>query len=239
MWAKNTPIRFADDSTRKSVRYRKANSHWIRFCTSRFSTSSFSYTMRRSRSFVIGWRLTRQLTRSSGSEAEVCVRSHPTRIISSTKPWLTMTSRRPSWAWPPKMSNLLTCTRSHLKMKRKDTASWPSRSRHSMMISRSGVVPSKPFSTCAILKADRGRPNRMTALINSCRIWSKCTFWTHWPRRCYSFVHIKPAKPWVYWRVRRPPATSSWKKILRLLNRQLSTLSVLSILQSGTKPRLA
>ena len=150
-----------------------------------------------------------------------------------------MTSRRPSWAWPPKMSNLLTCTRSHLKMKRKDTASWPSHSRHSMMISRSGVVLSKPFSTCAISKADRGRLNRMTALISSCRIWSKCTFWTHWPRRCYSFAPIKLTKPWVYWRVRRPHATSSWKKILRLLNKQLSTLNVLLILRSETKPRRA
>ena len=239
MWAKNTPIQSADDLTRKSVRYRRANSHWTRFCTSPFSTSSFSYTMRRSKSFVIGLHLTRQRTRSSDLEAEACVRSRLTRITSSTRPWLNMTSKRPSSAWPPKTSSHLTCTRSHLRMKRKDTASWHSHSRHSTMISRSGGMPSRLSSTCEILKADHGLPSRRTALINSCRIWSRCTFWTRWPRRCYSFAPIKPAKPWVYWRVLQRPASSSWKKILRLLNRQSSTLSALSILQSVIKPRRA
>ena len=150
-----------------------------------------------------------------------------------------MTSKHLSLAWPPKMSSHSTCTRSHLKMKRKDTNSWHSLLRHSTMISRSGGMPSRRSSTCAILKVDHGRPSRRTALINSCKILSRCTFWTRWPRRCYLFAPTKPAKPWVYWRVRQRPASSSWKKILRLLNRQSSTLSVLSILQSEIKPRRA
>ena len=236
MWAKSTPILYVGDLTRKSVRYRRANSRWIKFCTSRFLTSSFSCTMRRSKFSVIGSRLTRRRTRSSVLEAEVYGRSHLTRITSSTKPWSTMTLRRPSSAWPLKMSSPLTCTRSLLKTKRKDTASWPSRSRLSTTILRSGGALSRRSSTCAILKVDSGKPNRRTALINSCRIWSRCTFWTLWPRRCYLFAPNKPTKPWVYWRARQRPASSSWKKILRLLNRQSSTLSVLSTLQSEIKP---
>ena len=236
MWAKNTPIQFADDSTRKSVRYRRANSHWIKFCTSRFSTLSFSYTMRRSKSFAIGWRLTRQLTKSSVLEVEVYDRSHPTRITSSTRPWSTMTLRLPSSVWRLRMSSHLTCIRSLSKMKRKDTVSWPLHSRPSTTILRSGGVLSKRSSTCAILKVDSGRPSKRTALINSCRIWSKCTSWTLWLRRCYVFAPSKLTKPWVYWRVRQRHVSSSWKKILRLLNRRSSILSVLSTLQSETKP---
>ena len=137
------------------------------------------------------------------------------------------------------MSSHLTCTRSHLRTRRKDTASSLSRSRHSMTISRSGGALSRRSSTYAILRVDSGRPNRRTALINSCKIWSKCTSWTLWPRRCYSYAPIKPIKPWVYWRVRQQLASNSWKKILRLLNRLSNTRSVLSILQSEIKPRRA